>query len=167
MRLKEKIKHLLSQMVVKHLRKCLQQASAQKNNMMFDKKPKSYTDLLGKTNRIVEGTIITGNIVSHADFRMDGELIGNFKSDGKIVIGPAGAVKGDIICKSADIEGKFDGKIEVMEILNIKSKASIHGDVICGKLSVEPGADFSASCAMKLNVKNATANDREPKQQEA
>ena len=121
---------------------------------MFDKKPKSYTDLLGKTNRIVEGTIIKGNILSHADFRLDGDLVGNFQSNGKIVIGPAGSIKGDIICKNADIEGIFEGKIQVQEILNIKSKAHIKGEVICGKLSVEPGAEFSATCVMKPQVKN-------------
>lgn len=126
---------------------------------MFDKNPKSYTDLLGKTNRMVEGTTIHGDIVSPADFRLDGHLVGNFQSKGKIVIGPAGSVKGDIICKNADIEGKFDGKIQVTEILNIKSKASIHGEVICGKLSVEPGAEFSASCIMKLNSKAPIVND--------
>jgi len=120
---------------------------------MFDKKPKSYTDLLGKTNRIVEGTVINGDIVSPADFRLDGHLFGNFQSKGKIVIGPAAIVKGDINCKNADIEGKFEGKIQVTEILNIKSKAIIHGEVVCGKLSVEPGADFSATCVMKINHK--------------
>lgn len=126
---------------------------------MFEKSPKSYTDLLGKTNRIVEGTTINGDIISQADFRLDGELTGNFSSKGKIVIGPAGSVKGDIICKSADIEGKFDGKIQVTEILNVKSKASIHGEVICGKLAVEPGADFSASCIMKPHTKNQAQDD--------
>jgi cytoskeletal protein CcmA (bactofilin family) len=121
---------------------------------MFEKSPKSYTDLLGKTNRIVEGTTITGDINSPADFRLDGHLIGNFQSKGKIVIGPAGSVKGDIICKNADIEGHFEGKIQVQEILNVKSKSHIKGEVICGKLSVEPGAEFSASCVMKPHVKN-------------
>jgi cytoskeletal protein CcmA (bactofilin family) len=132
---------------------------------MFDKKPKSYTDLLGKTNRIVEGTTIKGDIISQADFRLDGELIGNFQSSGKIVIGPAGSVTGDIICKNADIEGKFEGKIQVAEVLNVKSKSSIHGEVICGKLAVEPGADFSASCTMKTNIKNLMLNDGEQTQQ--
>jgi cytoskeletal protein CcmA (bactofilin family) len=132
---------------------------------MFDKKPKSYTDLLGKTNRIVEGTIIKGDIISQADFRLDGELIGNFQSSGKIVIGPAGSVTGDIVCKNADIEGKFNGKIHVTEILNVKSKASIHGEVSVGKLSVEPGADFSASCTMKTNIKNLMPHDGQQTQQ--
>lgn len=132
---------------------------------MFDKKPKSYTDLLGKTNRIVEGTTIKGDIISQADFRLDGELIGNFQSSGKIVIGPAGSVTGDIVCKNADIEGKFNGKIQVAEILNVKSKASIQGEVSVGKLSVEPGAEFSASCAIKTNIKNLMPNDGEQTQQ--
>jgi len=134
---------------------------------MFDKKPKSYTDLLGKTNRIVEGTIIKGDIISQADFRLDGELTGNFQSKGKIVIGPQGSVYGDIICRNADIEGRYHGKITVIEVLNVKHKAVIHGEVICGKLSVEPGAEFSASCTMKAISKNNIANDGQPKSEEA
>ena len=126
---------------------------------MFDKKPKSYTDLLGKTNRIVEGTTIKGDIVSEADFRLDGNLIGNFQSVGKIVIGPAGSVTGDIVCKNADVEGKFIGKMQIAEVLNVKSKASIHGEVSVGKLSVEPGADFSASCVMSNNFKKVLLPD--------
>ncbi|WP_269224306.1 polymer-forming cytoskeletal protein [Flavobacterium sp. IMCC34518] len=115
---------------------------------MFDKKPKMLTDVLGKTNRIVEGTTLHGDIISPADFRLDGELIGNFTSNGKLVIGPAGSVKGDIICNNADIEGTFEGKIQVEDTLNIKETASIIGEVVIGKLSVEPGAIFNASCVM-------------------
>lgn len=126
---------------------------------MFEKSTKSYTDLLGKTNRIVEGTHIKGDIESTADFRLDGHLVGNFTSKGKLVIGPAGSIVGDISCKNVDVEGKADGKITVQEILNIKGKASIHGDVICGKLSVEPGADFSATCIMKTATKTAFLTD--------
>ena len=133
---------------------------------MFDKKQKPYTDLLGKTNRIVEGTTIKGNIISQADFRLDGNLIGNFQSGGKIVIGPAGSVVGDIVCKNADIEGKFEGKIEVTELLTIKSKASIKGSVSVGKISVEPGADFSASCTMN-NTKNSIPNDGQQPQKKS
>jgi cytoskeletal protein CcmA (bactofilin family) len=128
---------------------------------MFDKKPKSLTDVLGKTNRIVEGTIIKGDIISQADFRLDGALIGNFSSNGKLVIGPAGSVKGEIICQNADIEGEFEGKIKVDDTLNIKASAIIIGDVTVGKLSVEPGAVFSATCIMKPNATQGAANDNE------
>lgn len=135
---------------------------------MFKKDTKSYTDLLGKTNRIVEGTKIKGDIVSQADFRFDGELIGNFQSNGKLVIGPSGNVKGDIVCRTADIEGKFEGKITVSEMLNVKGKAHIHGDVVCGKLSVEPGANFTATCTMKQVVKmNPAPHGEKPEEQTA
>lgn len=128
---------------------------------MFEKQ-KSYTDLLGKTNRIVEGTSITGDIVSQADLRLDGHLVGNFTSQGRLVIGPAGSVTGDIKCKSADIEGKFNGRIEVDELLSIKNKSHIQGEVIAGKLAVEPGAVFTATCTMKNTTKNTTpAHDKQ------
>jgi cytoskeletal protein CcmA (bactofilin family) len=134
---------------------------------MFEKRTKPYTDLLGKTNRIVEGTIINGNIVSATDIRLDGQLIGNLQSKGKLVIGPTGNIKGDVICKSADIEGIFEGKIQVQEILNVKSKAHIIGEVVCGKLSVEPGAEFSASCVMKPQVKNISTDGKSEQEKTA
>lgn len=126
---------------------------------MFEKAKKSGTELLGKTNRIVEGTSIIGDIVSKADFRLDGELIGNFTSQGKLVIGPSGIVKGEIICHNADIEGEFQGKLKVLEVLNIKATAHIHGEIAVGKLSIEPGAEFTATCTMLTNSKEVSLKD--------
>jgi cytoskeletal protein CcmA (bactofilin family) len=131
---------------------------------MFEKQ-KSYTDLLGKTNRIVEGTVIKGDIISHADLRLDGQLTGNLIADGRIVIGPAGSVTGDIKCKTADIEGRFNGRIEVDELLSIKAKATITGEVITGKLAVEPGAVFTASCTMRNVIKKTIPPVNERQQQ--
>ncbi len=126
---------------------------------MFEKTKKNGTELLGKTNRIVEGTSIIGDIVSKADFRLDGELIGNFTSQGKLVIGASGIVKGEIICHNADIEGEFQGKLKVLEVLNIKATAHIHGEIAVGKLSIEPGAEFTATCTMLTNTKEVTLKD--------
>ncbi|KVV13443.1 bactofilin family protein [Flavobacterium sp. TMP13] len=126
---------------------------------MFEKTKKPTNDVLGKTNRIVEGTIIKGDIISEADFRLDGELIGNFTSKGKIVIGQKGRVTGDVVCQNADIEGFFSGSIKVHDILNVKEKASIQGEVTVGKLSVEPGAGFTATCAMLNEAKNQAKTD--------
>lgn len=131
-----------------------------KNHNMSEKGSKGYTELLGKTNRIVEGTEINGDLISQADFRLDGKLKGNFTTSGKLVIGPTGSIKGDVICKNADVEGKIDGILKVEEILNVKSKASISGEVTCGKLSVQPGADFSASCVMQPKGKKPDGNGK-------
>mgnify|MGYP006191468427 FL=1 len=128
---------------------------------MFDKaKPKEPQ--FGTTNRIVEGTIITGDINSKADFRLDGILIGNYTSSGKLVIGPSGEVQGDITCKNLDIEGKFTGKLQIAELLSVKSKAVIKGEVQTNKLAIEPGAVFEATCAMKSQLIPLT-NDKSEK----
>lgn len=116
---------------------------------MSEKKQKSDYHLLGKTNRIVDLTKITGNITSPADLRLDGELIGNITCDGKVVLGVKSIVTGNIICKNIDIEGVFNGKLEVENLLGIKKSAQIKGEVYAGKLSIEPGAVFEASCEMR------------------
>jgi cytoskeletal protein CcmA (bactofilin family) len=128
---------------------------------MFEKNKKPYTDLLGKTNRIVEGTAIKGNILSSADFRLDGQLLGDFQSKGKLVVGPTGSVMGNIICENCDIEGKFEGKIQVLETLTLKEGAFVKGEVICGKLSIEPGATFNASCDMRSTKPTPALNATE------
>lgn len=115
---------------------------------MFKKTGKNYTDLLGKTNRIVEGTTIVGTIQTLSDIRLDGVLTGDLTTSGRVVLGPKSVVKGNVVCRNADIEGVLEGNITVEHTLMVKASASIEGEVVVGKLSVEPGAVFKASCTM-------------------
>ncbi len=103
----------------------------------------------GQPNRIEKNTKIKGDIVSEADFRIDGKLDGNVKTSGKVVIGKDGYIKGKVECVNADIEGSFNGELLVSDLLSLKSSAVIEGTVSVSKLAVEPGATFNASCTMK------------------
>lgn len=106
-------------------------------------------ELNGQPNRIERSTKITGEIVSEADFRIDGTLEGSITTTGKVVIGKEGLIQGTIQCAYADIEGKFVGNIHVKESLSLKSTSQVEGEVVIGKLIVESGAVFNAKCAMK------------------
>ena len=106
-------------------------------------------ELNGQPNRIERRTKITGEIVSEADFRIDGTLEGTITTNGKVVIGKEGVINGNVNCSFADVEGKFSGKIEVKESLSLKSTSSVEGEVIIGKLIVESGASFNAKCSMR------------------
>ena len=106
-------------------------------------------ELNGQPNRIERSTKITGEIVSEADFRIDGTLEGTITTTGKVVIGKEGFINGNVNCSFADVEGKFSGKIEVKESLSLKSTSSVEGEVIIGKLIVESGASFNAKCSMR------------------
>ncbi|MDR0229258.1 MAG: polymer-forming cytoskeletal protein [Flavobacteriaceae bacterium] len=118
---------------------------------MFEKSKKekaNYVDSLGKTNRIVEGTVITGNIEAVADLRIDGILNGNLKVNGRVVIGPGSKVIGDIECENCDIEGVVEGKVSVTDLLHIKATGTLKGELTVGRLAVEPGALLAAGCQM-------------------
>jgi len=116
-------------------------------------------------NIISEGTLIKGDISASGDIRIDGELIGNINVKGRLVIGPQGKVDGEVNCNNVEIAGYIKGKINVSEVLTMKSSAQIFGDIIAGKLSVEPGSIFTGNCSMgDLKSKNETTKSKEQKQ---
>lgn len=119
---------------------------------MFNEK-KAVPNQIGERNTIARNTMLTGDIQSDGDFRVDGKIEGTIKTTGRVVIGKDGVVTGNIDCANADIEGTFSGKLLVEEVLSLKSTADISGEVTMGKLAVEPGAAFNATCTMKGSVK--------------
>lgn len=122
---------------------------------------KNTNSELMERNLIAKNTKIIGEILSKGDFRIDGELEGNLKTDGRVIIGASGNVKGVVSATNADVEGRFSGDLKVDETLSLKATADISGDVIVGRLSVEPGATFNASCIMKSSVKEIKlSNDK-------
>lgn len=99
-------------------------------------------------NTICEGTQITGDIVTNGEIRIDGILTGNLDAKGKVVIGVTGKVNGQVICKNCDVQGSIDGKVEVTQLLSLKSTSKVSGDIITHQLGIEPGARFNGNCKM-------------------
>ena len=114
----------------------------------------------GQPNRIEKSTKMKGDITSDADFRIDGTLEGSIVTSGKVVIGKDGYINGSVSCTYADVEGKFNGKIDVKESLSLKATSVVEGDVVIGKLIVESGATLNANCSMKTatDVKSIVAS---------
>ncbi|MDO6674470.1 polymer-forming cytoskeletal protein [Tenacibaculum sp. 1B UA] len=135
---------------------------------MFGKESKKTTEnKVAERNIIGKNTKITGEIISEGDFRIDGTLEGTIETNGRVIIGSTGLIKGKVECTNADVEGDFSGELFVSNTLTVKSSANITGDVIIGKLSVEPGAEFNATCAMKGAVKELNKNEQGLKEKTA
>ncbi|MGV6828345.1 MAG: bactofilin family protein [Flavobacteriales bacterium] len=117
--------------------------------MFSDKKNKKTQEPSTGQNRINEGTQIQGDINSTGFFRIDGQIKGTVKTPSKVVIGKSGSIIGNLICSEADIEGFFEGNLDIEKTLTLRSTAKITGEVVIGKLAVEPGATFNATCLMK------------------
>ena len=99
-------------------------------------------------NVLLKGTTVEGKIISEGDIRIDGVVRGSIDCKAKVVIGVTGVVDGDIACQNALIEGKFDGKLLVKEMLSLRGTAQVTGDVNTQKLVVEAGALFNVTCKM-------------------
>ncbi len=116
---------------------------------MFKDKNKNSVDVTKEQNKIAQGTVFKGDIDSKGSFRIEGSVIGNIITEGKVVVGETGFVEGTVVCDSADFEGKFSGQMSIGTILTLRSSAHIEGEVQTEKLSVESGAVFNATCKMK------------------
>lgn len=131
---------------------------------MFNNKDKKQEIKKGKPrtmerNVIAKNSTFVGDITSDGDFRIDGILEGTLKTNGRVIIGVEGLIKGTVESTNADVEGKFSGQLSVANTLTIKATANISGDVIIGKLSIEPGATFNATCAMKGALKELNSSN--------
>ena len=124
-----------------------------------------YNDSEGSINIIRSGTEINGDINCRGDIRIDGKLIGNLVSDGKVVVGEEGIVEGNIKCSNATISGGVKVNIEVNELLTLKSTANLVGEINTNKLMIEPGANFSGSCKMGAVIKGIDEGKAEQSEQ--
>jgi cytoskeletal protein CcmA (bactofilin family) len=98
------------------------------------------------------GHLITGNIESQGDLRIDGNIKGNIHCKAKVLIGAAAQIEGSIFCQEADIAGTLVGDIVVKGLLMLKGNASIAGDIHTSKLMMEPSVSFNGQCHMGANI---------------
>jgi cytoskeletal protein CcmA (bactofilin family) len=116
-------------------------------------------EISNSSNNIGKGTFLEGNIETYGNIRIEGKVTGNVKSKSKVALGNSSHVAGNIVAQNADIEGEVKGKLEIAEMLVLKSTAVINGDIVTGKLVVEPGAIFNGTCKMGATVKEIKIAD--------
>lgn len=124
--------------------------------------PSSSPPPSGTINIISPGTRIEGEVFSNGDIRVDGVVDGYLNTKAKVVVGPKGIIKGELICESADVTGKIDGKISIKNELYLKSSAHITGELITNKLVVESGAFINGNCIVGAQKTTVTPNKSEP-----
>jgi len=132
---------------------------------MFNKKeetPQSFS--MQVINNIGSGTTIEGDIKTEGDIRIDGKIIGNILSKGRLVTGPTSSIVGDIVCTNGNLDGSVKGNIQVLEILKVTKTANIDGNITSKKLIVDEGAIIQAKITMS-NAQNQNRSINNPQQQ--
>ncbi len=139
--------------------------------MLTSKEQKRAAEEISNSSNVIgKGTVLEGNIETFGNIRIEGRINGNIKSKSKIALGMGSHVEGNVSAQNADVEGEVKGKVDVTELLVLKSTAVVHGDIITSKLVVEPGAMFNGTCKMGM-VKDLKLSENgsgmRPQQQEA
>ena len=117
-------------------------------------------------NSISSGSKLTGDLTSSGDIRIDGQLNGTVKTEGRLVLGDKGIIEGEVVCKSAIIGGELKATIVAEDLLTLKSTAKLSGEIVAGKLAIEPGAVFSGKCSMGPVIKNINKDNPLSKEKE-
>ena len=132
---------------------------------MFNKKeeaPQSFS--MKVINNIGAGTTIEGNVQTDGDIRIDGKVLGNIVSKGRLVTGPNSNITGDIICVNGNIDGMVKGNVQVSEVLKVTRTANIDGNITSKKLIVDEGAMIQAKITMSSKQNLSINKQNNPSQ---
>lgn len=100
-------------------------------------------------NLISEGTSITGDLMAKNDIRIDGTIKGKINTTGRLVIGPAAKVEGEIQASVVDLLGTMEGNIMSSGIVSLKANAIFTGTIKSTYIAIESGAIFNGECQIE------------------
>ena len=118
---------------------------------------------IGALNSLVQGTVVEGKVKAESDIRVDGIIKGDLTCKAKVIIGPTGEIVGEVRCVNAMIEGRFEVKLFVEDLLNVRETAVVNGDIQTSKLIIQSGAVFNVNCDMGKGLKRNSNNNGKEK----
>lgn len=94
---------------------------------------------------------IKGDVTGKGDVFVSGTIEGTIDlADNQVTIEGTGRVKGSIVGKRVQVEGKVVGDIEAMEKIAISSTGDVRGTIIAPRISIEDGAKFKGRIDMEF-----------------
>ncbi|MCH9610159.1 MAG: hypothetical protein S4CHLAM81_07270 [Chlamydiales bacterium] len=86
-----------------------------------------------------EGVTFRGELSFERLLRIDGTFEGELLSQGKVIVGPKGVVKANLVLREAVVEGVIEGDVTVQEKLELRGEASVKGDIQAKTICVDEG----------------------------
>ena len=103
--------------------------------------------------------VITGSIVTPAQFQIDGRVEGDVHCH-LLVQGHKGAIFGNIAADEARLAGLVDGTVSAVTVV-LEASARITGDISCETLSIATGAQVEGRFVCKAGA--AAPSDERPR----
>jgi cytoskeletal protein CcmA (bactofilin family) len=96
----------------------------------------------GGTTILGESIRIQGQVVSHEEIVLNGELSGQLELDQRLTVGPKGKVEANIKAKEVIVGGSIKGNVDAQERITLRAGANLVGDVKTAGIVIEDGAYF-------------------------
>ena len=113
---------------------------------MFSKnKSSNYEVVIG------EHTEFNGNINAEGNVRIDGQLIGDVKSNGEVFVGSNSTITGDVTSSQLTISGVVQGEVKVIGELKITETGNLVGDILVSSFIINKGGTFKGNCSINTS----------------
>jgi len=85
---------------------------------------------------------IIGTIKTSGSIQIEGRVEGEIHSQGDVLLGKTGSIKGNLVVNSVSVAGTVVGNIIAKDRIELKSTARLMGDIKAKRLAVEDGVTF-------------------------
>jgi len=95
---------------------------------------------------LAEGTTFKGKADITGTMRIEGKADGNIDATESIVVGKTGVVQATLNTRRAVLNGRFQGKIEATDRVEMQTGSRIEADIHAKNMVMEDGVQFSGNC---------------------
>lgn len=95
-------------------------------------------------------TVIEGTLTFKETIRLDGRIKGKLIStDGTVIVGDNAVLDAEMQVGVAIIRGKFTGRIEASQRIELYAPAQVNGDISAPTIAIDSGVHFNGNCQMQ------------------
>jgi cytoskeletal protein CcmA (bactofilin family) len=97
---------------------------------------------------IGSAAVITGDIQTSEDLRVEGKVLGNIISSVEIYIASSGSVEGDVEAGSATVAGNIQGNLTSQGRTSFEPDSQLKGNLTTKSLVIAEGAIINGQCTV-------------------
>lgn len=97
----------------------------------------------GADTVIGPGVSLEGSVASEGDIVIDGQLKGEVKAAGHVIVGVNAEIQAPVEAASLKVAGHLKGNVVAAGEVTITATGNLAGDVVASGLAIEPGGVFN------------------------
>ncbi len=106
----------------------------------------SFLDDVSINTIVGPGSFIRGELTVAGFVRVDGDIDGNVRTDGRVIVGEDARIRGDVLAADITVGGVVLGDVVAEQGVTILSSGMVLGDVVTRKLHVEDNVVLNGTC---------------------